>query len=284
MGISRVEDTHFPKSKYLRVQDKLIDLSIPKVMGIVNVTPDSFYSSSRKTNDKELLGTVHQMIEDGADFIDLGGFSSRPGAEIISEEEELKRVLKPIAMIKKEFPTCILSLDTFRAVVAEKGIDNGVNIINDISGWQYDPKLLDVIAKHKIPYILMHSGKSFSEMHKSSKNDMLFRNMIYYFSEKLQHLTKLGLVDIIIDPGFGFSKTIEQNYDLLSKLELFHILDRPILIGLSRKSMIYKKLNMSAEESINGSTILNTQAVIKGASILRVHDVKEAKQIINLLY
>lgn len=283
MGISRVEDTHFPKSKYLRVQDKLIDLSIPRVMGIVNVTPDSFYSVSRQSDESSLLKTVHQMIEDGADFIDLGGFSTRPGAETISEEEELERVLKPIASIKKEFPSTILSLDTFRAKVAKCGIEEGVDIINDISGWQYDPELLNVIASTKTPYILMHSGKSFSEMHKSSKNDVLFRDMIYYFSEKLQQLTKLGIADVIIDPGFGFSKTLDQNYDLLSKLELFHLLERPILIGLSRKSMIYKKLELSAEESMNGTTILNTQAIIKGASILRVHDVKEAKQIINLL-
>lgn len=283
MGISRVEDTHFPKNKYFRVQDKLIDLSFPKIMGIVNVTPDSFHSSSRQTNNTSLLSTVNQMIDEGADFIDIGGYSTRPQAEFVSEEEELKRIIEPINLIKKEFPSIPLSLDTFRGKVARYGIEHGVDIINDISGWQYDPSLLDVIAETKIPYILMHSAISQDKMHHTFENDQLYRDMIYYFSQKLQELTNLGITDVLIDPGFGFGKTMEQNYKLMSNLELFHILERPLLVGISRKSMIYKKLDISSDESLNGTTILNTQAFIKGASILRVHDVSAAKQIITLL-
>ncbi len=283
MGFSKVEDTHFPKNNYLRVKDKLIDLSQPKVMGIVNVTPDSFYSNSRKTNESTLLSTVSQMINDGADFIDIGGYSTKPGAEIVSLEEELNRILEPISLIKKEFPTVLLTLDTFRGKVARRGIDLGVDIINDISGFHYDPDLLDVISETTTPYILMHVNPEFDQMHVSNINENIYRDMIYYFSNKLIQLKNRGIVDVIIDPGFGFGKTLEQNYSILKNLELFHILERPILVGLSRKSMIHKKLNLSINDSLNGTTILNTQAILKGASILRVHDVKEAKQIIQLI-
>lgn len=283
MGFSKVEDTHFPKNNYLRVKDKLIDLSQPKIMGIVNVTPDSFYSNSRKTNESELLSTVNQMINDGADFIDIGGYSTKPGAEIVSLEEELKRISEPISSIKKEFPTVLLTLDTFRGKVARRGIDLGVDIINDISGFHYDPDLLDVISDTNTPYILMHVNPEFDKMHQSNPNENIYRDMIYYFSNKLIQLKNRGIVDVIIDPGFGFGKTLEQNYSILKNLELFHILERPILVGISRKSMIYNKLNLSVNDSLNGTTILNTQAILKGASILRVHDVKEAKQIIQLI-
>ena len=283
MGFSKVEDTHFPKNNYLRVKDKLIDLSQPKVMGIVNVTPDSFYSNSRKTNESTLLSTVSQMINDGADFIDIGGYSTKPGAEIVSLEEELNRILEPISLIKKEFPTVLLTLDTFRGKVARRGIDLGVDIINDISGFHYDTELLDVISETTTPYILMHVNPEFDQMHVARINENIYRDMIYYFSNKLIQLKNRGIVDVIIDPGFGFGKTLEQNYSILKNLELFHILERPILVGLSRKSMIHKKLNLSINDSLNGTTILNTQAILKGASILRVHDVKEAKQIIQLI-
>ena len=283
MGFSKVEDTHFPKNNYLRVKDKLIDLSQPKVMGIINVTPDSFYSNSRKTNESTLLSTVNQMINDGADFIDIGGYSTKPGAEIVSLEEELKRISEPISSIKKEFPTVLLTLDTFRGKVARRGIDLGVDIINDISGFHYDAELLDVISETTTPYILMHVSPEFDQMHVASINETIYRDMIYYFSNKLKQLKNRGIVDVIIDPGFGFGKTLEQNYSILKNLELFHILERPIMVGLSRKSMIYNKLNLSVNDSLNGTTILNTQAILKGASILRVHDVKEAKQIIQLI-
>lgn len=284
MGISRVEDTHFPKNSYIRIQDKLIDLSVPKIMGIVNVTPDSFYGESRKTQEKELISTVSQMITNGADFIDIGGYSTRPQAEFVPESEELSRILEPVKLIKKHFPDVALSLDTFRASVAQAGIDHGVDIINDISGFQFDSTLLKVVAANKTPYILMHIPDKPELMHVQSKNEQLFREMIFYFSERLRILGEHGLTDIIIDPGFGFGKTIEQNYQILSQLELFHILERPLLVGISRKSMISKKLNISTEETLNGTTILNTQAISKGASILRVHDVREAKEIIRLLF
>jgi dihydropteroate synthase len=283
MGFSKVEDTHFPKNNYLRVKDKLIDLSVPKIMGIVNLTPDSFYSSSRKTNETALLDTVNQMIIDGADLIDIGGYSTKPGADFVSEEEEFKRISEPISLIKKEFPNILLTLDTFRGKIARKGIDLGVDIINDISGFHYDPDLLDVISDTNTPYILMHVNPEFDKMHQSNPNENIFRDMIYYFSDKLLQLKNRGIVDVIIDPGFGFGKTMEQNYSILKNLNLFHILERPILVGISRKSMIHKKLNISIEDALNGTTILNTQAILKGASILRVHDVKEAKQIIDLI-
>lgn len=284
MGISRVEDTHFPKKRHLKVKDKLIDLTIPKIMGIVNVTPDSFYSDSCIKSDKKLLSTVEGMIRDGADFVDLGGYSTRPNAEFVSEDEELKRVLEPIKLIKKEFPDVVLSLDTFRGSVAEAGIEHGVDMLNDISAWQYDPKLLDIVAKYNLPYILMHVAENAQSMHESSHNENLFRNMVYYFSNKLQQLTERGVTDVLIDPGFGFSKTLDQNYKLLADLPLFSMLERPLLVGLSRKSMIYKKLEIDPKDALNGTTILNTQALINGASILRVHDVLEAKQIIRLLF
>ncbi len=284
MGFSKVEDTHFPKNNYLRVKDKLIDLSFPKIMGIVNVTPDSFYSSSRKTSEKALLQTVNQMIEDGADLIDLGGYSTKPGAEFVSEEEELNRISNPISLIKKEFPAIPLTLDTFRGKIAKHGIELGVDIINDISGFQYDLDLLDVISETKTPYILMHVNSDLNQMHHTIQHENLFREMIYYFSDKLLQLKNRGIVDVIIDPGFGFSKTLEQNHSILHNLELFHILERPILVGLSRKSMIYNKLNISIDDSLNGTSILNTKAILKGASIIRVHDVKEAKQIIELIH
>ena len=283
MGFSKVEDTHFPKNNYLRVKDKLIDLSVPKIMGIVNLTPDSFYSSSRKTNQTALLDAVNQMIIDGADLIDIGGYSTKPGADFVSEEEEFKRISEPISLIKKEFPNILLTLDTFRGKIARKGIDLGVDIINDISGFHYDPDLLDVISDTNTPYILMHVNPEFDKMHQSNPNENIFRDMIYYFSDKLLQLKNRGIVDVIIDPGFGFGKTMEQNYSILKNLNLFHILERPILVGISRKSMIHKKLNISIDDALNGTTILNTQAILKGASILRVHDVKEAKQIIDLI-
>ncbi len=282
MGFSRVEDTHFPKNRYIRVQDKLMDLTLPKVMGIVNLTPDSFFAESRKQNDSLLLNEVEQMIADGADFIDLGGYSTRPNAENVSEAEEIQRILEPLKKIRKAFPTIPISLDTFRGAVAEIGYNEGVDIINDISGFQYDTSMLTTLEKIKLPYILMHVQGEKKNMHKSKENELIFREMIQYFSQKVHVLNERGLTDIIIDPGFGFSKTLEQNYQLLNQLDLFHLLDRPILVGFSRKSMIYKKLNISPEEALNGTTILNSRAILKGASILRVHDVKAAKQVITL--
>jgi dihydropteroate synthase len=284
MDISRVEVTHFPKNRYLRIGDKLLDLTLPKIMGILNATPDSFYSHSRKENEKDLVSSVRRMLEEGADMIDLGGYSTRPGAENVSEEEELKRIVPYVERFKKEFPETILSVDTFRPSVAQAAIDKGADIINDISGWQFEPEMLEVVAKNKVPYILMHLEGNLESMHVTKDHENFFRDIVYYFSRKIQILNERGISDIIIDPGFGFGKTVEQNYEILRNLEMFHLMERPILVGISRKSMICKKLYITPENALNATTVLNTQAVMKGASILRVHDVKEANELLRLLF
>jgi dihydropteroate synthase len=284
MGFSSVEDTHFPINRHLRLKDKLFDLSTPKVMGIVNLTPDSFYQSSRISADKELLKHVESMLNDGMDILDLGGYSSRPGAKNVSIQDEIDRVKIPIQQIKNAFPSLPLSLDTFRSEVAEVGINEGVEIINDISAGLLDERILDVVASAKVPYIAMHMQGNMETVHNTFEYGELFNEMVRYFSERISTLQSKGIHDIILDPGFGFSKSIEQNYQLLNQLDQFQLLEKPILVGFSRKSMIYKKLNKTAEESLNGTTVLNTIALSKGASILRVHDVKEAKEIISLLF
>lgn len=283
MDISSVEVTHFPKNRQVLLKDKLVDLSKPLVMGIVNVTPDSFYENSRANDEKKICTTVEQMLSDGAACIDLGAFSTRPGAEIISEEEEIKRIQNPIKWILNAFPNTLISLDTFRGNVAKTGLDLGVGCINDISGSEFDPTLLNVVAAYKVPYILMHSNDKIENMHAVEQKNNLFQEMMVYFSKKLNDLNELGIHDVIIDPGFGFGKTLEENEYILKNLNLFHVLERPVLVGISRKSMIYKKLNCTPEEALNGTTVLNTLAVQKGASILRVHDVKEAMEVIQLL-
>jgi dihydropteroate synthase len=284
MGFSSVEDTHFPINRHLRLKDKLFDLSSPKVMGIVNLTPDSFYKSSRISTDKELLKQVESMLNDGMDILDLGGYSSRPGAKNVSIQEEIERVKSPIQQIKKAFPSLPLSLDTFRSDVAEVGLNEGIEIINDISAGLLDERILDVVAAAKVPFIAMHMQGNMETVHNTFEYGELFNEMVRYFSERISTLQSKGIHDIIIDPGFGFSKSIEQNYQLLNQLDQFQLLEKPILVGFSRKSMIYKKLNKTADESLNGTTVLNTIALSKGASILRVHDVKEAKEIISLLF
>lgn len=277
-----VEDTHFHSNNHIRVKDKLLDLSIPQVMGIVNCTPDSFYSSSRKQTETEILKQVEKHLSEGASIIDLGGYSSRPGAQEVSCDEELNRVIPIIETIKKEFNT-IISLDTFRAEVARQGLENGVDIINDISAFEIDHELINVLEKYKCPYILMHMNGTPTSMQKNTSYDNLLNDIILFLSNKIQKLKEVGVNDVIIDTGFGFGKTLEQNYELLFNLEGFKILKKPILVGISRKSMIYKKLNTTPENSLNGTTILNTLAINNGASILRVHDVKEAYETIQLL-
>jgi len=284
MGFSSVEDTHFPINRHLRLKDKLFDLSTPKVMGIVNLTPDSFYEASRISSDKELLKQVETMINDGMDILDLGAYSSRPGAKKVSIKEEIERIKLPIQQIKKAFPQLPLSLDTFRSEVAKEGIAEGIDIINDISAGLIDDEILNVVAEAKIPYIAMHMHGNLDSLHNSFDYPELFNEMVRYFSERISVLQSKGIHDIIIDPGFGFSKSMEQNYLILDRLDQFQLLEKPILVGFSRKSMIYKKLNMTAEESLNGTTVLNTIALHKGASIIRVHDVKQAKEIISLIF
>ncbi len=284
MEISAVEDTYFPQFSSIRLKDNLLDLKIPRVMGIINITPDSFYSISQCTEITAVLKRVANMIEDGADIIDLGGFSTRPGTTCISEIEEINRVIPIIDALKKEFSNIIISLDTFRGKVAESGIEHGADLINDISGFQFDDAMLDTLEKYKLPYILMHCNSTFETMHQTKNNELLFNQMIRYFSEKLSQLKDRGVYDVIIDPGIGFGKTMSQNFELINQLPLLNILEKPILVGFSRKSIIYKTLGIPPEEALNGTTVLNTLALMKGASILRVHDVKEAKQIIQLVY
>ena len=282
MQNSKVEDTKFQRNTSIRVRDILFDLSTPKVMGIVNVTPDSFYSESR-TAQGNLLSIVEKMLSEGMQIVDIGGYSSRPGSTEITVKEELNRVIPAISAIRKAFPDLLISLDTFRSEVAEKGILTGADIINDISGFSIDPQLIDVIAKYKVPYILMHMRGTPETMQSQTNYDSIFNDMILYFSEKIEVLKQAGVNDIIIDPGFGFSKTIDQNYYLLDHLDDFLLLGKPILAGLSRKSMIYKRLNTTPEDeaTLDGTIALNKIALKKGASILRVHDVKEAIDLIK---
>tara|TARA_B100000029_G_scaffold282733_1_gene276612 strand:+ start:2484 stop:3314 length:831 start_codon:yes stop_codon:yes gene_type:complete len=262
---------------------KLIDLSIPKIMGILNITPDSFYDGGRYNSEKKILNHVEKMIDDGATFIDIGAYSSRPGGIEIDENEELRRIIPSLELVKKKFPKIIISIDTFRSKVAEACLNSGAAIINDISGSELDKKMFEIIAKYNVPYIIMHMrGNPQNMMDKTNYDDMI-QEMIKYFSNKINKAISYKINDIIIDPGFGFAKNIKQNYDLLNHLDLLKILEKPIMVGISRKSMIYKLLDSTAEEALNGTTVLNTVALIKGASILRVHDVKEANECINLI-
>lgn len=284
MDISRVEDTHFRVNRYLRVRDQLLDLRIPKVMGVINVTPDSFHAKSRSTTMKSVLQQASKMLDEGVDIIDIGGYSSRPGAENVDSEEEIDRILPAIRAIRKEYPNILLSLDTFRSDIAHLGLSEGVDLINDISGGQLDQAMYSTIGKHKAAYIAMHMRGTPENMQDQTNYTHLLNDLFLFFSEVIRNAEDCGCNDILIDPGFGFSKTLEQNYELLNHLDEFQALGKPVVVGLSRKSMIYKKLNITPEEALNGTSALNTVALLKGASILRVHDVKEAKQLISLLF
>ena len=260
----------------------LIDLSTPKVMGILNVTPDSFYDGGTYKNEKDILDKVEKMLNEGATFIDVGAYSSRPNADDISEDEELKRIIPVIDLILKNFPKTLISIDTFRSNIAKNCIEAGSALVNDISAGKMDNNMLPTIAKLQVPYIIMHMKGRPQTMQQHTNYDNLLKEVLFYFSERIATARQLGIIDIIVDAGFGFSKTIEQNYDILRKLEHFSMLELPLLVGVSRKSMIYKVLENSPMEALNGSTILNTVALQKGASILRVHDVKEAMECIKL--
>lgn len=283
MQNSSVEDTYFGSISSIRVGDYLLDLSIPVVMGIVNATPDSFYAGSRKQERSSALDTARQMILEGAKIVDVGGYSTRPSAAEITIDQELGRVLPIIEALRSEFPAIAISIDTFRSEVAEKAILAGANIINDVSGFEIDPKIVAVTAKYNVPYVLMHMRGTPTTMQSLTDYENIFKEISLYFSQKIAHLQTSGVHDIILDPGFGFAKTIEQNHHLLSNLDAFQLFGKPVLVGLSRKSMIYKKLGISPEESLEGTIALNTIALLKGAKILRVHDVKEAKALIDLL-
>jgi len=266
----------------INCKGQLIDLSHPKVMGILNVTPDSFFDGGSYTGERDLLNQVEKMVHDGATFIDLGGYSSKPNAEFVSEQVELERIVPVVQLILKNFPDVLLSIDTFRSTVAAACLENGAALINDISAGDLDVKMFEVIAKYNVPYIMMHMRGTPQTMQKLTDYKDIVKEMLFYFSERVVKARKFGINDLIVDPGFGFAKTTEQNYEVMQKLALFNILDLPILVGISRKSMIYKVLNINAKEALNGTTFLNTIALTKGASILRAHDVKEAVECVAL--
>ena len=267
----------------INCKGNLIDLSTPKVMGIINLTPDSFYDGGKLTSEKEILLKAEQMLKEGATFLDLGAYSSRPGAQFVSEKEEIDRVLPVIKILLNEFPETLLSIDTFRSNVADESISAGASLINDISAGKLDDHMFKIIAQHQVPYVMMHMRGTPELMMKNTDYTDLTKEVLYYFSERIAKARSFGINDLIADPGFGFSKTLDQNYELFNDLELFRNLNVPLLLGISRKSMIQKKIKTTAENSLNGTTALHAIAIQKGASILRVHDVKEAFETINLL-
>lgn len=246
------------------------------------MTPNSFFDGGKYKNENEILSRVEKMLDEGTAFIDIGAYSSKPSAEFVSEEEEISRIIPAIALILKHFPETILSIDTFRSEVAKASIENGAAIINDIAAGHLDDKMLEVIGKYKVPYIMMHMRGTPQTMQTLTDYDDIVKEMLFYFSERIAKARSFGINDLIIDPGFGFAKKTEQNYEVFKKLELFKMLELPILIGISRKSMVYKTLDTSAEEALNGTTVLNTLSLTKGAKILRVHDVKEAMECVTL--
>lgn len=261
----------------------LIDLSTPKIMGILNVTPNSFYDGGKHKEINSIIHQVDKMLSEGADFIDIGAYSSKPSAEFVSEDEEIKRLVHIIKELIATFPAIILSVDTFRANVAKASVDNGVAMVNDISAGLLDGKMLETVADLKVPYIMMHMRGNPQTMQSLAQYDDIVKEMIFYFSERIQKARSFGISDIIIDPGFGFAKTLEQNYEVLHKMELFSMLELPLLAGISRKSMIYKVLESTPQDALNGTSVLNAIALQKGAKILRVHDVKEAVECIKLV-
>ncbi|MDX5337972.1 MAG: dihydropteroate synthase [Cyclobacteriaceae bacterium] len=277
------EDKLFPQKYTLQIKGRLISLEKPKIMGIINLTPDSFFEKSRiKVSQEQVLTQARKMLEEGADFLDLGGYSSRPGAMEISVQEEVDRVSPAVRWIKNEFPEALISVDTFRGKVAQSAITEGADLINDISAGNLDSEILEVVAKSGLPYLAMHMKGNPKNMQKLTEYGSFLPEILYYFAEKVEIFKKLGIKDVIIDPGFGFAKTQVQNFELLRNLNSFRVFGLPLLVGVSRKSMIYKSLSISADEALNGTTALNMYSLINGANILRVHDVKEAKETIKL--
>lgn len=266
----------------INCKGELICFDTPKVMGILNITPDSFYAQSR-TTPAEVLRKAEQMLEEGATFVDIGGYSSRPNAQEVSPQEELQRVVPVVEALVKHFPDIRISVDTFRAEVARESLEAGACIINDISAGQIDPAIWEVVAHYQVPYIAMHMRGTPQTMQTYTKYDKLTKDILYYFSQVKDKARQLRINDLIIDPGFGFSKTLAQNYELMQQLALFKALECPILVGISRKSMIYKLLDTTPEAALNGTTVLNTFALLHGADILRVHDVKEAVECVKIV-
>ena len=266
----------------LNCKGRLLIIDKPMVMGIINATPDSFYEGSRFNEVKGIVAQAEKMLDDGADIIDIGGQSTRPGSELISAEQELERVIPSIKALVEKFPNSFISIDTFYAKVAKAAVNAGASIVNDISAGSMDDKMIGTIAALKIPYILTHMKGTPQTMQQNAVYENVTRDVLDFFIAKTNELKKAGIIDIIIDPGFGFAKTIDHNFELLKNLSVFSMLDRPILIGVSRKSTIYKTLGINANDALNGTTVLNTVGLMNGASILRVHDVKEAKEAVTL--
>jgi len=278
-----VQNKEFYINKTLNIGGKLLDFKNAKVMGVLNVTPDSFYDGGKFITESSALAHVESMIDQGVDIIDVGGYSSRPQSDHISFEEEAKRTRQIILRIAKEFPETIISIDTFRSEIAKMAVDCGAKIVNDISGGQLDSKMFEVVANLKVPYILMHMRGTPTTMTSLTKYDILIKDITLYFQEKILSLQNLGVKDIIIDPGLGFAKTVKQNFELLRELSYFQILEKPIMVGLSRKSMIWKTLDSTPDKALNGTSALHALALSQGANILRVHDVKEAKECVKLV-
>jgi len=266
----------------INCKGKLIDLSTPKVMGILNITPDSFFDGGNYNSENSILDQVQKMLDEGATFIDVGAYSSKPNAENVSEEEELNRIVPIVQAIVKRFPEVLLSIDTFRSTVAATCLEHGAALINDISASHLDNRMIEVIAKFNVPYIMMHMRGTPQSMQQETHYEDVVKESISYFAERVATARSLRINDLIIDPGFGFAKTVEQNYEILQKLHLYQTLEIPVLVGISRKSMIQKALKVTAQNALNGTTVLNTVALTNGAAILRVHDVKEAVEAVKL--
>ena len=266
----------------INIRGRLFDLSKPKVMGILNLTPDSFYDGGVHNEINKIEDHVNKMVNDGMDILDIGGYSSKPGAKNISVDEELSRVIPILKHIRKIFPELVISIDTFRSKIASASLNEGADIINDISGGTLDKNMMSVVAKYNCPYILMHMQGNPQNMQNDPSYENVTLEIIQYLAQRIKIAYDNNIVDLIVDPGFGFGKTLEHNFEILNNLEKFNVLDTPILAGFSRKSMIYKTLNTSSKKALNGTSSLNTIALMKGAKILRVHDVKEAKECIIL--
>ncbi|MEA4841072.1 MAG: dihydropteroate synthase [Bacteroidales bacterium] len=273
------------KSYSINIHGRLMDLGIPKVMGVLNVTPDSFFSSSRYMSEEGILYRVGQIIDEGADILDVGACSTKPGIELVSEEEELIRLRMALHLIRKRFPDFPISVDTFRARVSKAVVEEyDVDIINDISGGDMDSDMFETVADLHVPYILMHmQGKAPADMQLNPHYEDMMSEIFQYMAKRVERLRNLGVNDIILDPGFGFGKTVDNNYEMLRRLNEFEIFDLPLLVGISRKSMIYKYLGTTPETSLNGTSVINTMALMGGAHILRVHDVKEAVECVKLV-
>ncbi len=277
------KDTFLNRKTTLNVKGRLLDLSSPCVMGILNLTSDSFYSNSRVNSLELALQRAETIVNEGGKFIDIGAYSSRPGADDVSEQEEIDRIIPVVKSITKSFPDILISIDTFRAKVARHSIEAGAHVINDIAAGNMDEEMFRTVADLKVPYIMMHMRGTPQNMQQHTNYEHLMLDMISYFSAKVNELRSLGVHDVILDPGFGFAKTLEQNYEVLQRMSDLDILELPVLAGLSRKSMIYKFLGGGPEQALNGTTTLNTIALLKGANILRVHDVKAAAECIALV-